>query len=289
MEPEKPPAPLVAVDGDALMHRAYHATPAATGVDGHPVNALSTFVGMLAGLWDAYAPRALAVALDCRTPGYRNALWPPYQAQRPPFDREIVWQLDALPALLAAFGIAVAKEAPHEADDMLAAWATAEDAAGGRCLVVTHDRDAYQLVTDHVLVVRPVKGVREVEVVDRAGVVARYGVLPEQVPDLIALRGDPSDNLPGAVGIGEKTAAALLLAHGDLEGVIAAADGMAGRRRGSLVDAAESLRAFRRIATMDRDAPAPRPADHVPDWAGGAEACRALGIRGAADRLARRA
>ncbi len=184
-------APLVAVDGDALMHRAYHATPPATGVDGHPVAALGTFVGMLAALVDAYAPRAIAVALDCRTPGYRNALWPAYQAQRAPFDADIVWQLDALPDLLAPFGIAVAKEAPHEADDLLAAWATHEEAADGRCLVVTHDRDAYQLVSEAVHVVRPVKGVREVELVDRAGVVSRYGVLPEQVPDLIALRGGP--------------------------------------------------------------------------------------------------
>jgi DNA polymerase-1 len=140
-----------------------------------------------------------------------------------------------------------------------------------------------------VTVVRPVSGVSEVEHVDPAGVEERYGVSPAQVPDLIALRGDPSDNIPGARGIGAKTAAELLRAHGDLEGVIANAAGLSPARARSIAESADDLRLYRRIATMRRDLPIDRPADAEPDWTAGAEACDAAGMGRLAVRIAARA
>jgi DNA polymerase-1 len=281
--------PLLALDADALMHRAYHALPPVAGAGGRPVAALLGFTNMLLQLWDSERPRAVAAGIDTRKPGYRNALYPPYQRQRDAFDPPLVEQLDDLPAYLEAFGILAARIGTTEADDVIATLAVKEEARGGTCLVVTSDRDAYQLVSAAVTVLRPVKGVSVLERVDRAGVVERYGVLPEQVPDLIALRGDPSDNLPGARGIGQKTAAGLLQRHGDLEGVIAAAPGLAAGRRAGIEDAGADLRTFLAVATMQRDLDVEPPADGEPDWAGGAAAARERGMARLAERLEERA
>ncbi len=144
--------------------------------------------------------------------------------------------------------------------------------------MLTSDRDAFQLVSEQVTVLRPAGGGQDLERVGVEGVHERYGVRPDQVPDLIALRGDPSDNIPGARGIGQKTAAELLREHGDLEGVIAAADGFSPARRTAVLDAADQLRDFLRIATMVRDLPVERPPDHVPDWLAGGATCRAWGM-----------
>jgi DNA polymerase I len=270
--------PLLVIDADALMHRAYHSMPPVKGRGGRPVNALLGFTNMLLGAWDSLAPRAVCVGVDSREPGYRNELLPAYQRQRDAFDPAIVEQLDDLPAFLEAFGILAARPARAEADDAIATLATREDAGGGTALVLTSDRDAFQLVTDRVTVVRPVKGVSEVEHVDPHRVVEIYGVLPEQVPDLIALRGDPSDNIPGARGIGPKTAAKLLQAYGDLEGVLEARPELN----------AHELRMYRQVATMQRDLPYDPPGDGPPDWASGAEAARERGINRLADRLLER-
>jgi DNA polymerase-1 len=271
--------PLLVVDADALMHRAYHAMPPVQGAGGRPVNALLGFTNMLVTAWDTLSPRAIAVGIDSREPGYRNALVPAYQAQRDPFDAAIVEQLDDLEAYLGALRILAARLPTFEADDCIATLATAEERRGGRALVLTHDRDAYQLVSEHVTVLRPVKGVYELEWVDPLGVVERYGVLPQQVPDLIALRGDPSDNLPGARGIGAKTAAKLLQAHGDLDGVLAARPDLP----------AEELRRYLDVATMRRDLPIEVPADGAPDWGGGAAAAAERGMDRLAGRLRERA
>jgi DNA polymerase I len=282
------PAPLLVVDGDSLLHRAHHALPPIAAPDGRPVSALLGLLNMLFQVWDEERPRAMAVALDSRVPGPRNELWPAYQAQRDAFDPRLVEQLDRAPELLAAFGIPAPRSSPHEADDLLAALATVEERAGGTALVLTSDRDAFQLVSDSVTVLRPTAGTRALERVDVDGVIERYGVEPRQVADLIALRGDPSDNIPGARGIGQKTAAELLRAHGDLEGVIAAAATLSPARRAAIVDAADLLRSFRTIATMVRDLPVERPPDHQPAWEAGAEKCRELGLLRLADRLEER-
>ena len=281
--------PLLIVDGDALAHRAYYALGHVTGRDGSPVGLLQGTISMLAGAWDAFAPRAIAFAVDIRVESERHALVPVYQAQRAGEpDDDLVAQLDALPELIRAFGVPAISVPPWEADDVCATLVALEEAAKGTALVLTHDRDAYQLASARTTIVRPVSGVSEVEHVDPAGVEERYGVTPAQVPDLIALRGDPSDNIPGAKGIGAKTAAELLREHGDLEGVIAAAASLSPARARAVADAADELRLYRRIATMRRDLPVERPESREPDWAAGAAAVDAAGMGRLAERIAAR-
>jgi DNA polymerase-1 len=235
---------------------------------------------MLVGAWDAFAPRAIAFAVDSREESERHTLVPAYQAQRVgEADDALVDQLDALPVLVRTFGIPA----------ICATLATLEEAAGGTAFVLTHDRDAYQLASARTTIIRPVSGVSEVEYVDPDGVVERYGVRPDQVPDLISLRGDPSDNIPGARGIGAKTAAELLQRYGDLEGVIANADALTPARSRAVAEAADELRAFRTIATMQRALPIELPPTAAPDWAAGAAACAAAGMARLAGRLAERA
>jgi DNA polymerase-1 len=283
------PGPLLIVDGDALAHRAYHALPPLTGSTGRPIGLLQGTVSMLVAAWDLLAPRAMAVAFDCRLPSPRHAAWPGYQGQREAFDDDLVEQLDLLPGLVGAFGVPALTAPPWEADDVCATLVALEEAADGKALVLTHDRDAFQLASDQTSVVRPLSGMSEVEVVDPAGVAARYGVRPALVPDLIALRGDPSDNLPGARGIGQKTAAALLGRYGGLEAVIANAHELTPAKARAVTDSADELRVFREIATMRRDLPLERPRSGAPDWAAGAEACAAAGMGRLAERLAARA
>ncbi|MEZ5099694.1 MAG: 5'-3' exonuclease [Thermoleophilia bacterium] len=268
--------PLLVIDGDSLAHRAFHAIP--KGIRdgaGRPANMLVGVGGMLLTLWETTRPRTVLACWDTLTaPTYRSELLPGYQSGRE-FAPELVEQLDRLPELVSALGFAVAKGAGYEADDFLAAAARAEEARGGTALVVTSDRDAYQVVTDAVHVLVPRKGVTELELVGPAEVRERYGVAPGQVPDFIALRGDPSDRIPGAAGIGPAKAAAILREHGTLEAALAA---------GRFAAEAEALRSFRRIATMQADAPLPALPDVEPDWAGGTALAAAWGL----DRLGRR-
>ena len=280
--------PLLIVDGDALAHRAYHAIGSIRNMAGQPVGLLQGTIAMLIGAWDLLEPRALAVGIDSRLPSERHLLWPAYQAQRDPFPDDLIEQLTALPALIAAFGIPALQVDPWEADDVCATLVELEEAAGGTALVLTHDRDAYQLASPQTMIVRPLSGLSETETVDPAGVVERYGVSPRQVPDLIALRGDPSDNLPGARGIGQKTAAVLLQRYGDLEGVIACAGELTPARAKAVAVGADDLRRFRQVAVMHRDLPLARPIDHTPDWSAGAAACAAVGMGRLAERLAAR-
>jgi DNA polymerase I len=266
--------PLLIFDGDNLAHRAYHTTPKTIrGTDGAPINAVAGVFGMIAKMWAEEAPRAIFMAWDTLgVDTYRNALWPAYQGGRV-FEPEIVEQLERLPDLCRAFGFGVGKAPGYEADDLMATAARLESETGGSSLIVTTDKDAYQLVDDRVTVLTSRKGVTE-----RIGpkqVVEKLGVLPEQVPDFKALAGDASDGIPGAKGIGPKTAANLLLRHGDLEGVLASW----GR-----VDESDRVRMFRRVVTMDRHAPVELPLS-APDWVSGAAALQALGAENLAKRL----
>ena len=267
--------PLLVVDGDSFAHRAYHALPKSMRrSDGGPGNALVGFTNMLLRLWQDERPRAVLVAWDTLdTPTYRHTALPAYQSGRV-FDRELLEQLDMLPALVRSVGFAAAKEPGYEADDFLAAAAAHETAAGGTALVATSDRDAFQLVTDRVTVLQPAPGAPP----KRIGpdeVRERYGVDPAQVPDFIALRGDPSDKIPGARGIGTKRAADLLQQYGSLDAML---------DEGRLATEAEALRLYRSIATMDAAAPLPKLPDMVPDWNAGAAHAREIGL----ERVARR-
>lgn len=282
--PASPERPLLIVDGDNLAHRAYHSMPKSLkGSQGRPINAIVGWTNMVLTLWDAEQPRSIFVAWD--TLGeetYRHALWPTYQGGRV-FDDAIVKQLDWLPAVAAAFGFGNGKQAGYEADDFMAAAAHAETRRGGHSLLLTTDRDAYQLVSDTVTVLAPRAGVRDLVRIGPQQVVERLGVLPEQVPDYKALAGDASDNIPGARGIGPKAAAALLLKYGTLEAVLE------GRADTLPPPVADQLRTFKRIVSMQPDVEVTLPRTAPPDWATAAAELRRLGAENLADRVAARA
>jgi DNA polymerase-1 len=259
---------LLAVDGDSFAHRAYHGVPKSVRL-----NAVVGFANMLTRLWETERPDAVLVGWDTLTaPTYRHEAYPTYQSGRV-FDDSLLEQLDLLPDLVQAMGLAAAKHAGYEADDFLAAAARAWD---GEVLVATSDRDAFQLAGPHVTILQPAKGVSEIVRIGPVEVRERYGVEPEQVPDLIALRGDPSDKLPGARGIGPKKAADLLRQYGSLEAVLA---------DGRFAAEAEELRLYRRIATMDASAPLPPLEAQTPTWAEASRFADSLGLGGLAGRL----
>jgi len=270
-------APLLVVDGDSFAHRAFHALPRSIRrADGSLGNLLTGLVSMLLRLSEAEEPRAVFVGWDTLfVPTYRHEALSGYQAGRE-FDPELLEQLDLAPGLLEAAGIVCAKAAGYEADDFLAAAVSSERTRKGRSLVATSDRDAFQLAADDVTILQPVRGVSELARIDPAGVRERYGVEPAQVPDFIALRGDPSDKIPGARGVGAKTAAALLEQYGSLDAMLA---------DGRFSQEADALRLYRSIATLDPTAPIPVLPDRQPDWRAGAAAADALGLGRLAGRL----
>ena len=273
------------LDGDSLAHRAYHALPPIEGADGRPINALVGFANMLLVLLAAEQPRAVLACWD--TPGvptYRHLELPAYQAHRPPFEPEIVEQLERLPRLIEAFGFANASSGGYEADDFLAAAARAEAADGGTALLVTSDRDAYQLASARVTILAPQSGGRPPARIGPAEVRERYGVTPEQVPDFIALRGDPSDGIPGARGIGAKTAALLLDRHGSLRRVVESRETLTPRQSQALAD--PLLELYLRVATMDADVPVALPADGSLDRSGAAAHAELIGAGRLAARIA---
>jgi DNA polymerase-1 len=265
--------PLLAVDGDSFAHRAYHALPKSIRL-----NAVVGFANMLLGLWEAEQPRAVLVGWDSLgSPTYRNEAYEPYQSGRE-FEESLLEQLELLPQLSAALGFAIAKAPGYEADDFLAAAVASEEKRGGETLVATSDRDLFQLASPRTMILQPVRGVSEIARIGPAEVRERYGVEPEQVPDFIALRGDPSDRLPGAAGIGPKKAADILRQHTTLEDALAA---------GRFAAEAEDLRLYRRIATLDASAPLPPLEDQKPTWAEASSLTRDWGLNQLADRLER--
>jgi DNA polymerase-1 len=269
--------PLLVVDGDSFAHRAYHALPKQIRrAEGRPGNALVGFANMMLRLWEAEQPRAVFVGWDTLTsPTYRLEEFPAYQSGRV-FDEELLEQLDLLPELCDAFGFTRAKAPGYEADDFLAAAVASEEGRGGTTLVATSDRDAFQLVSERTMVLQPTRGVSEITRVGPAEVRERYGVDPAQVPDFIALRGDPSDKLPGARGVGPKKAAEILREYGTLEDALAA---------GRFAAEADDLRLFRRIAAMDPTAPIPELPDAQPTWADAAALASKWGLGQLAGRL----
>jgi 5'-3' exonuclease len=225
-------------------------------------------------LWQVERPDAVLVGWDTlEVPTYRHVAYEPYQSGRV-FEESLLEQLALMPKLTQALGFAVGKDPGYEADDFLAA---AAHEWPGSVLVATSDRDAYQLVSDRVTILAPARGVSEIVRIGPAEVRERYGVEPAQVTDLIALRGDPSDKLPGARGIGPKKAAELLAQYGTLEDVLAA---------GRFAAEAEDLRLYRRIAQMDASAPLPPLEPKTPTWAEASSFVKELGLPQLAERLA---
>ncbi|MDP8967832.1 MAG: 5'-3' exonuclease [Actinomycetota bacterium] len=281
-------SPLLAVDAPSLLYRAFFALPQSiTDGDGRPVNALLGMANLILFVVERHDPRAVVLCWGAESAAYRTALFAPYHAERPPVPPELEHQWRDAPAFFAAFGWQNLSAGDLEADDLLGSLARIETEAGGEALLFTGDRDMFQCVGDRVTVLFPRGGKDGPEVVDRAGVRERYGIEPAQVPDFIALRGDPSDGLPGAKGIGAKTARDLLREHGTLDDVIAAASKpgrMTPRQAGALTADPAALRRFRDIATL-RTIELERPPDAALDGAGAAAAARERGMNRLAERL----
>jgi 5'-3' exonuclease len=279
------PGPLLAIDGPFVLYRSFFALPESiTGVDGHPVNALLGATNLILRIAADRRPRAIVVCFGAEAAKYRVQLYPGYHAKRPPVPDALAWQFDQAAELCDAFGWSSESSPELEADDLLGSLAAAEASAGGQALIMTGDRDMYQCAGERVSVVYLKQGSSGFEEVDPDEVQKRYGIAPALVPDFIALRGDPSDGLPGAPGIGAKTAAALLQRHGSLEAAIAAADQERPRIAAALRDSAGELRAFRDIATL-RVAEIALPDDRPTDLVAGAAAARHYGMNRLAERL----
>jgi 5'-3' exonuclease len=280
--------PLLVVDAPSLLYRAFFALPT-TITDGadRPVNALLGALNMIMRVVADYRPRAVVLASGPDAALYRAKAYAPYHSDRPPVPDELAPQFDGAPEFFGAFGWVWAHTAEYEADDLLHSYAVAEERAGGSVLLLTGDRDLFQCASDRTTVLYVKTGTKGVEEVGPAEVRKRYGVAPELVPDFIALRGDPSDGLPGAKGIGEKTAAELLKRHGSLEAALGAwSRERPARVAGALRDQADELRSFKDIATL-RDLDVELPPDTDTDFESGARAARERGMEQLAGRLER--
>jgi exodeoxyribonuclease III len=268
--------PLLVIDGDSFAHRSYHALPKTIRRDGgRPAGAILGFANRLLQLYRTERPRAVLVGwdtLDAET--YRHKAFPAYQSDRD-FDDDLVEQLELIPKFVAACDFANARRAGYEADDFLAAAAAEEERLGGTVLVASGDRDTFQLASEKTTILYPVKA-GEMARIGPNEVRERYGVAPKQVPDFIALRGDPSDRLPGAPGIGAQGAAALIRQYGSLAALLKA---------GRFAKQAEDLKLYRSIATMDKKAPLPKIAAQTPTWHKAAALARKWQLNQLAGRL----
>jgi DNA polymerase-1 len=277
-------SPLLVVDAPSLLYRAFYGLPKSiTGADGRPINALLGFANQVLWAIERHRPRAVVLCSGAEAAAYRAASLPSYHADRPPVPDELAPQWADAPAFFGAFGWAWEDAGDLEADDLLGAYARCEVEAGGTCLIFSGDRDMFQCVGEAVSVLFPRGGKDGPELVDIAGVKAKYGIRPDQVPDFIALRGDPSDGIPGAKGIGEKTAGEILRVHGTLEDAIAGAAQERPKVAAALRNQADELREFRKIATLQPISVA-CPEDAPTRFADAATAAEARGMV----RLARR-
>jgi DNA polymerase-1 len=269
--------PLLVIDGDSFAHRAYHGVPKSVRRRGNKGGgAILGFANFLLRLYAQEEPRAVLVGWDTLdAPTYRHRALATYQSGRL-FDAELLDQLDVLPQFVAACGFAFAKAPGYEADDFLAAAVAQEERRGGTAIVASGDRDAFQLASDKTTILQPVRA-GEMARIGPAEVRERYGVEPRQVPDFIAIRGDPSDKIPGLTGVGPKGAASLLRRYGSLEAALA---------QGSFAAQAENLRLYRSLATMDASAPLPPLDDQRPTWDAAASLAREWELNQLADRLA---
>jgi DNA polymerase-1 len=278
--------PLLAIDAPSMLFRAFYALPdSIKGKDGAPVNALLGTANLILREVELHSPRAVVLCFGPDAADYRVELFDGYHAERPEVPERLVPQFADARAFFEAFGWVVADHDSLEADDLLGSYARREAEAGGHALVMTGDRDMYQCAADRVTVLYVRTGGKGAEAVDADEVRRRYGIDPELVPDFIALRGDPSDGIPGARGIGEKTAAELLRRHGSLQ---AALDGAVRESKPSvrkaLLDQRDELLRFREIATL-QEVDVELPPDAPIDLAGAAAAARERGMNRLAERL----
>jgi DNA polymerase-1 len=252
------PKTIAVVDGNSLLHRAFHALPETmTAPDGRPTNAAFGFISMLLKLVADMRPDALIVAFDRGKPAFRIEALAQYKVHRPPTADALRAQFPMVKELLVALNVPIVEVEGWEGDDILGTLARRGEASGARVLLVTGDRDAFQLVSDRVQVVTTRKGITDIAVMGPAEVEERYGVTPAQVPDYLGLKGDTSDNIPGVPGVGEKTAAKLLQEYKTLESILNAAEKgeVKGKVGESLRDNAGAAYASRTVATIRCDVP----------------------------------
>ena len=284
---------LAVIDGNSLMHRAFHAIrQPMSAPDGRSTNALFGFFNMFVKFIETFTPDGILCAFDKGKPRIRMEMLPQYKAQRPPMDPSLAEQFPMVKELLGVLNIPVVELEGWEGDDILGTLACRGEQAGYDMLLVTGDRDMYQLSTDHVRIVSTKKGVSDVSVMTPESVVDLYGgITPELIPDFYGLKGDSSDNIPGVPGIGPKKAAALITQYGNLDEVLAHADEVKGKMGQNLREHTEDALLSRRVATIRTDAPLEIDFDsvHFPDFDPTAvvQAFSALGFTGMTQRLVR--
>jgi DNA polymerase-1 len=281
------PKPLLVVDAPSMLFRAFYALPKSIkGPDGKPVNALLGTANLILREIEKHGPRAVVLGFGPDAAAYRLELYPAYHADREAaFPAELGPQWDDSADFFGAFGWTVAGSEDLEADDILNSYALKEANAGGRSLLMTGDRDMFQCASGSTKVLYVSTGKQGGQPMGPKEVKERYGIPPNLVPDLIALRGDPSDGIPGAKGVGEKTAVELLRKHGSLENVLdRAIRETRPAMRTSLTADPDLLRAFKDMATL-RIQKVSRPRDKRTDYRGAAKAARARGMNRLAERL----
>ncbi len=278
--------PLLAVDAPSMLFRAFYALPSSIkGSDGQPVNALLGAANLILREVEAHEPRAVVLCFGPDAAHYRVELFADYHADREELPDELAPQWADSRDFFEAFGWTVASHDSLEADDLLGSYARLEAEAGGRALLLTGDRDMFQCANERVTVLYVRTGKSGAEEVGPREVKSRYGIAPELVPDFIALRGDPSDGIPGAKGVGEKTAAELLRRDGSLEAVLdGAIRETRPRLRGELIEHRDDLLAYKQIATLQH-AGVKRPRDRKTKWKAAAAAAHERGMNRLAERL----
>ncbi|GAC1343071.1 MAG: DNA polymerase I [Acetobacteraceae bacterium] len=280
------PLHLILIDGSGFIFRAFHALPPMTRADGTPVNAVFGFTNMLARLLQNHEGTHIAVVFDAGRTTFRNELYSQYKAQRPEPPAELVPQFALVRDATAAFGVPGVELATWEADDLIASYAVAASKLGGRTTIISSDKDLMQLIDDRVMMQDPIKQ----KPIGEAEVMAKFGVTPAKVVEVQALMGDSVDNVPGVPGVGPKNAAQLIQDYGDVEGVIAAIDGMKpGKRRDLLREHAENIRISRKLVELCREVPLPIPIEALrardPDPSVLGSWLLAMGFRSTATRL----
>lgn len=249
------PKTVAVIDGNSLMHRAYHAVPPTmTAPDGTPTNAAFGFLSMLLKFIEMEQPDALVCAFDKGRPKFRMEALEQYKAQRPPMDEELKAQFPVIENLLAAMNVPVVALPGWEGDDILGTVAARDEELGYRTLLVTGDKDAYQLASDLTKIVTTKRGITDVVIYGPEEVEERYGVTPDQFTDFLGLKGDKADNIPGVPGIGDKKAASMLQAYGNLEGIYANLDKFKGKQLENLTNYKDDAFLSRQVATIVRDA-----------------------------------
>ncbi len=250
---------LVLIDGNAILHRAYHALPPLTAPDGSVVNAVYGFTSMLLKLFADLKPDYLVVAFDRPKPTFRQKIYKAYQAKRPKMDEELVGQIERVHEVVKSFGIPIYEVDGFEADDVIGTLTKQVKTSKTQVIVVTGDRDLLQLVDEHTFIYMLVRGLTEAKLYDSSEVKAKMGVVPKLIPDYKAIAGDASDNYPGVPGIGPKTAVELLSQFGSLENLLQTAKKHGGKLPENLTEklrqGEESAQLSHELATIRTDAP----------------------------------